>query len=171
MFLHKKDINLQISFLNPTLIYHHNLDFLNLKCQYSQLLIHSAGSNEETFLLQTELLSRFYGPSLFSLCFIFANLALKICYFFTSTSFICSFFKESFPQIINKTFTRACSSCPPPASPFCTATLHLSSRPASGQLAYNATWWPGHRSSFFPTKTVHPRCPFIFLFHYVQHNE
>lgn len=34
----------------------------------------------------------------------------------------------------------------------CTAKLHLSSRPASGQLAYIATWWLEHRSFFLTTK-------------------
>lgn len=44
----------------------------------------------------------------------------------------------------------------PPGRPqphqLCTAKLHLSSRPASGQLAYIATWWLEHRSFFLTTK-------------------
>lgn len=66
------------------------------------------------FLLQTQFINLFYGSNLL-FCFIFAHPSLKICNFFISTSFISSFFRESFSQINNK---KPCSLCFAAASPF-----------------------------------------------------
>lgn len=74
------------------------------------------------------------GSNLFSFCFIFLHLPLKICNFFISTSFISSFFRESFSQINNK---KPCSLCFPPASPFLyyhTAPLRLGWKQAAFAL-------------------------------------
>lgn len=109
-------------------------------------------------------LYRFCGSSLFSFCFIFIHLLLKICNFFTSTFLISSFFK-SFLQI-NKT---PCSLYLAPASPFqyCYTPLRQACKWAFGlqchlvvsaQVPFPFHWYAISMMSF------------IFLPHYAQHN-